>query len=154
MNQYQVVISVGGPLGSEDYDVDADGHRIERPQVDGAPPFIIFYRDLPLVLDPVAPEHAPDPDNAAKCICGHEVDGFTAPELVADKLAGHIAAGNETLVSMGQQMDGQEILFAADPHGGPVPEPVHATATLEVFRAPLHALLAVRLVDDDDEDDE
>jgi hypothetical protein len=129
LNKYQVIIAVGMPLGSEDFDVEADGHRAEASVCAGAPPFIVFYRNLPLAIvpDPLAPAHAPL--NPAVCICGWEVDGFTAPELAPDKLAGHVEANNE----------------ASTPA---------AVAHLEVFRAPLHALLAVKLLDDDEEEDE
>ena len=131
MNLYQVIINVGAPIGSEGFDVDADGYRFERPQVEGVLPFIVFYRDLRLVLDPLAPAHAPSPDHPDSwCICGWEVDGFTAPELAGDKLADHIMDGNAPSAPA-LQANGEE---------------------LEVFRAPLHSLLAVRLVDEEEED--
>lgn len=146
MNLYQVIIDVGAPMGSEGFDVDADGYRFERPEVEGCAPFIVFYRDLPLVLDPLAPAHAPDPDNPANCICGWEGELGRPATRALDM---HISAANEPLLPA-LQANGEELLFAADPRGGPVP----ATATLEVFRAPVHALLAVRLVDDDEDEEE
>lgn len=135
MNLYKVTLIVGMPLGSEVFEVRADGHTIESSGGSHIPPFIVFYRGRPSAT----PAHGPDLDDRAKCICGgYEVDGFTAPELVDSKLAAHIAAANEATLH-------QEVLFAADPRGGPVPT---RTDRLEVFRAPLPGLVAVQLVDE------
>jgi hypothetical protein len=140
---YQYEVTLVYAHHTEVFDVDADGHTIEVPGGNTVPPFIVFHRDVPIVLDPLVPAHAPDTVNPASCICGWEVDGFTAPELAPDKLAGHIAAGNET---------SQPLTLFADPSGALVP--VAATCQLEVFRAPLHALLAVKLLDEEEEEDE
>ena len=147
MNKYQVILAVGPPLGSEDYDVEADGHRMEAAPFNGAPPFIVFYRDVPIVLDPLAPAHAPEGAFPNACICGWEVPLGRPATRALDE---HIAANTETLAPV-LQMDGQALVFE-DP--APTATAVNATATLEVFRAPLHALIAVKLLDDDEESDE
>lgn len=146
MYQYEVTLIVGGSLGSETFEVEADGHKIEPSQGEGVPPFIVFYHDLPLLIDPAAPPHAPDPAGEHDCVCGWDVP-LGVPRLRS--LDEHIAARTEALVSM-VQMDGQQVAFDDDPT--PTATAANATTHLEVFRAPLHALLAVKLLLDEDDE--
>ena len=146
MNQYEVTLIVGAPLGSETFEVEADGHKIEPSTGDGVPPFIIFFHDLRLLINPAAPAHALDPAGEHDCVCGWDVP-LGVPSLRS--LDEHIASGNEALASM-VQMDGQQVAFDTP---APTATAVEATAHLEVFRAPLHALLAVKLLLDDEDDE-
>lgn len=101
MKHYEVVL-LAGP-DTMPFDVDADSHCIEKPDVktgtssysNESPLFIVFYRHADITIDPF-------------------------PQ-------------------------------AEDPAGEDTSAP--AEAHIEVFRAPLHQLLAVRLVDDEDEDE-
>jgi hypothetical protein len=142
--QYEVILIVGGSLGSETFEVEADGHKIEPSSGDGVPPFIVFYHDLPLL---VGPAHAPDPTGDHDCVCGWDVPLGVPRQRSLDE---HIAARTEALVSM-VQMDGQQVAFDDDPT--PTATAVSATGHLEVFRAPLHCLLAVKLLLDDEDDE-
>lgn len=145
-NEYEVILVYSQTIDVNT--IDAHGHRIETSEATGVPPFIVFYRDLPLLIDPLTPAHDPG-GNDHTCICGWEVDGFTAPELVPEKLAGHIRAEMERLtLQPALQMDGEPLTFD-DPT--PTATAVSATTQLEVFRAPLHALLYVKLLGEDDE---
>jgi hypothetical protein len=149
LNEYEVTLVYGQTIDTNS--VEADGHRIETSQDNSVPPFIVFYRDLPPLIDPLSLAHAPDPASPTACVCGWEAPLGRPAMRTLDE---HIAESLNLQPTL--QMDG-EPLFSAHPSGDGDPTPtataVNATGQLEVFRAPLHALLSIRLLFDEDDDE-